>query len=97
MIFRAPDGSEFGVLLAGDLVVDMKSGNEKKALGVRPFVLPATIPDAPVGSDLRIGLSLKQADALMVRRSIRRSPRRLRDNRSFMRPASPGVNVAWSH
>jgi hypothetical protein len=65
MIFRAPDGSEFGVLLAGDLVVDMTSGNEKKALGVRPFVLPPAIPDPSVGSELRIGLSPKQADALL--------------------------------
>ena len=65
MIFRAADGSEFSVLLAGGLVVDMTSGNGRKALGVRPFVLPSAIPDAPVGSDLRIGLSLKQADALM--------------------------------
>jgi hypothetical protein len=40
-------------------------GNEKKALGIRPFVLPAAIPDASVGSDLRIGLSPKQADALL--------------------------------
>ena len=65
MIFRAAGGSEFSVLLAGGLVVDMASGNERKALGVRPFVLPAAVPDAPVGSDLRIGLSPKKADALL--------------------------------
>jgi hypothetical protein len=64
MMFRAADGSEFGVLLAGDLVVDVTLGNEE-ALGIRPFVLPAAIPDASVGSDLRIGLSPKQADALL--------------------------------
>ena len=65
MMFRAANRSEFSVLLAGGLVVDMTAGNERKTLGVRPFVLPAAIPDASVGSDLRIGLSPKQADALL--------------------------------
>jgi hypothetical protein len=45
--------------------VDVTSGNERKALGIRPFALPAAIPDAHVGSGLRIGLSPKQAEALM--------------------------------
>jgi putative flavoprotein involved in K+ transport len=65
MMFRAADGSEFSVLLADGLVVDVTLGNEKNALGVRPFALPAAIPDASVGSDLRIGLSPKQVDALL--------------------------------
>ena len=36
-----------------------------KAPGLRPFVLPSAVPDASVGTDLRIGSSPKQADALL--------------------------------
>jgi hypothetical protein len=64
MLFGQADQSVFSVLLADGLVVDMISGN-RKAFGIRPFALPTPIPDASVGTDLRIGLSPKQADSLL--------------------------------
>jgi hypothetical protein len=64
MLFRKADQSVFSIFLADGLVVDVISGNPK-ALGIRPFALPTAIPDASVGTDLRIGLSPKQADSLL--------------------------------
>jgi hypothetical protein len=55
VVFRGADKSEFSVSFAGGQVVDVTSGN-RKALG---------IPDTSVGTDLRIGLSPKQAESLL--------------------------------
>jgi hypothetical protein len=64
ILFKSADQSSFSVLLAGGLVVDVISGSTKVPV-IRPFALPTAIPDASVGTDLRIGLSPKQADSLL--------------------------------
>jgi len=64
MLFKGTDQTAFGVLLAGGLVVDVTFDN-KKAPGIRPFTLPVAVPDTSVGTDLRIGLSPKQAESLL--------------------------------
>ena len=43
--------------------MDVISGNSTPS--VRPFTLPTAIPDVSVGTDLRIGLSPKQAESLV--------------------------------
>jgi hypothetical protein len=64
MMFKGTDQTAFGVLLAGGLVVDVTFDN-KKTPGIRPFMLPVAVPDTSVGTDLRIGLSPKQAESLL--------------------------------
>jgi len=41
------------------------TSDNMKAPGIRPFTLPMAIPDASVGTDLRIGLSPKQVESLL--------------------------------
>ena len=94
MLFKGPDQTAFSVLLAGGLVVDVMPGSSK-APGLRPFVLPSAVPDASVGTDLRIGSSPNRRMRYSVRSSFCRSRRRLRDSASSTRPVSPRLDVAW--
>ena len=64
MVFKGTGQTAFSVFLAGGLVVDVTSDN-RKAPGIRPFTLPVAVPDTSVGTDLRIGLSPRQAESLL--------------------------------
>ena len=64
MLFTRADESDFSVFLADGLVVDVRPGDEKLP-GMRHLILPVAIPDASVGTDLRIGLNPKQAASLL--------------------------------
>jgi len=56
--------SNFSVFIAEGMVVDVKPGAEKP-LEIEHVILPATIPDDSVGTDLSIGLNPKQAASLL--------------------------------
>lgn len=64
MLFTRAGESDFSVFLADGLVVDVRPGDEKLP-GMRHLILPVAIPDASVGTDLRIGLNPKQAASLL--------------------------------
>jgi hypothetical protein len=63
MLFSALDEPEFSVILADDLVVDVRLGRERPS-GISCMVLPASLPDASIESGLKIGMSTAQASSL---------------------------------
>jgi hypothetical protein len=64
MRFSRASEHPFTVFLADGLVVDVRLGNEAPPDILR-VVLPGPIPDASMGTDLRIGLSLEQTASLL--------------------------------
>jgi hypothetical protein len=64
MTFARTGEVDFSVFLADGLVVDVRSGAEKPS-DILHVVLPTTISDASVGSNLSIGLNPNQAALLL--------------------------------
>lgn len=64
MRFARAGEPDFTVFLADGLVVDVRSESEMPH-DILHVVLPARIPDASMGTDLRIGLSPEQATSLL--------------------------------
>jgi hypothetical protein len=64
MQFTRAGESDFSVFLADGVVVDVRPGAEKLA-DILPLILPASIPDTSVGTDLNIGLNPEQSALLL--------------------------------
>jgi hypothetical protein len=64
MLFSALDEPEFSVILADDLVVDVRLGRERPS-GISCMLLPAALPNASIESGLKIGMSATQAVSLL--------------------------------
>ena len=64
MLFIEPNESAFSVLFVDGLVVNVTS-EDAKVSEIRALTLPTAVPDSFVGTDLSVGLSPKQADALL--------------------------------
>lgn len=56
MLFARTGEADFSVFLADGLVIDVRPGAERPS-NLQQVILPATIPDSAVGTDLRIGLN----------------------------------------
>jgi hypothetical protein len=64
MMFARAGEADFSVFLVDGLVVDVRPGAERPS-NILHVVLPTALPDATVGSDLRIGLNPNQAASLL--------------------------------